>query len=144
MSWEEIGSGNVLQASNIAGLITTVPGGNNVRLSLALRFIPSSSLINTIKSRMESAGIQGVQVYSGSPELNIVWKRNNPVSGIGLAGIDDATLIIIAIILALIVAALIISWVIFKQVGPAGSTMLIAAGLGIVVLGLVIWFGRKR
>lgn len=146
MSWQYLGSGNVLQAYDIANLEEAVPDGGKCKLQMDLTAGLPQSVINEIKNQMDEQGIPGAKVYSGSPQLNVEWKKESSVAGVAAVPI---ALIVVAIIAALVVAALIIGWRFYMDVaatsGPvAATTILIIAGVGVLTLAVLGFLAYQR
>lgn len=132
MTWQKIGEGGILEAGKIYDLEKDeVPEGSHCLLKLNLRFTPGQELIEDIENAMNSHGIVDARVSSGSPTLNISWRKA-----------ELASLIVIGIILALVLAIMIVGWSFFKE-APVTFNLALIAGVGLVGLVLVNKLTRK-
>ena len=81
MAWQLEGSGSVIDAGAIGGLLQRAPNGQAL-LQMDLRTSIAGSVVTFIQNTLADAGVPGVQVYTGSPILNIQWENESGISGI--------------------------------------------------------------
>jgi len=131
--WQEIGAGNVLNATQVANVVNTVPDNTRVRLTLNLRASPAGWMVDQIQNTLENEGVPGVKVSTGSPVLNISWIHNPAISS-GISRISLAPLAIVAIIIVALaaVAISVIGWLVYKDVPTALKPAVIIGGLALV------------
>lgn len=132
MAWEQIASGGLLEATNLAGYETSyIAEGQRGMLQLDLRMPVSQNIASQLQSQLLERGVTEAQVSTGSPVLNISWRRGFPWLAV-----------IVAVILALIILAiLIVGWKLYREIvatlGPTGGWLFIAAMVEFVVIGAV-------
>jgi hypothetical protein len=136
MSWEQIGSGSILDTGDLKNLERSISEGQKGMLELDLRVSPGQSIIDELQSQLQAHGVTEAKVTSGSPILRIEYRKGFPWVAV-----------IVAIILVL--AILIIGWRFFREivqsVGPAiAGGILIAGVIGLVLLSVAIAKRRLR
>lgn len=130
MGWQQIASGNLLDAGELLGYEASgIDEGQRGLLSLDLRAAIPQSIVSQLQNELKQRGVAEAQVSTGSPILNISWRKGSPWLGV-----------IVAAILGLIVLAiLIVGWRLFREVvetlGTAGGWLVIAAVIGIIAVG---------
>jgi hypothetical protein len=136
--WEELGSGNVLNATQISNLISGVPDNTRVQLTLNLRASPAGWMVTQLQNDLASQGIPGVKVSTGSPILNISWIHNASVSS-QISGIALGPLAIVAIIVVAlaVIAVVVVGWLVYKDVPTVLKPAVIVAGIALI--GLIVY-----
>ncbi len=130
--WEQVASGSILDSGQISDYDDYLEEGQRGQLELDLRVTPSSWMVSELQSRLVNAGMEEVQVSTGSPLIRISYRKGFPWLAV-----------IVAAVLALtILAVLIIGWRFYREVvqdlGSGGGYMFLAAVLGIAVLGTMV------
>ena len=151
MSEVLIGSGGVLDANQIASLISqNLKNGERAKLQIDLTRSPTAEFVNWLQDRLESENIPGVQVSTGSPILNISWIHYNDPVGYNPDDPDgpvmwiQVVMAVAAIIVSIaVIIALVIGWRIYKDIpdivkGPLISGVLIAG----IILTLAIAYRK--
>ena len=134
MSWQQIASGGVVDLAYLSQYENSIPEGTKGWLQLQLSAPITQSMVDRLKSALVQAGVEDVQVTTGSPVLNITFRKGFPWLAV-----------IAAIILAMaIIAILVIGWKLFKEVIPEGAQFPVAIVL-IAIAGLVAFgYARRR
>ncbi len=135
--WEEIAGGGVIDLySGMQYYEQFIPEGSRVRVRFNLRQALSPSAVDDLQERLEAAGVEDVEVATGSPILDVTFTKGFPWLAIVIA-------------IVLVIAVLIISWkllVWIEEVAP-GSTKLIVWGalalVGVLLLGAVVKTKRE-
>jgi len=133
--WQEIASGNLLDAAELSSYESQLAEGDRALLELDLRLPVSVGVAQTLEEQLRNAGVIDVRVTTASPMLRIYFRKGFPWLAV-----------IAAVVLGLIVLAiLIIGWRLYKEVFPDGLPAPISAGLivALAILGLVIWQRRR-
>lgn len=136
MSYELIGSGGILGIGELSQYESSIAEGDRAVIQLDLRTSLPNSVIQELQDRLIQAGVEEAQVTTGSPIINIYFRKGFPWLAV-----------IVGIILAMtIIAILVIGWRIFKEVVPAGLQPAVGTALiiGLAVLGLVIAYKVVR
>ena len=134
MNYELVTSGGLGDVMRLKDYEFAFEEGQRGLLSLDLRTSVPSSIVKELESQLKQKGVSEARVTTGSPKLNIYFKKGSP-----------ALALIAAAILALaVLAVLIIGWNLFKQVVPT-SLQPAFGTLGLLILMLVIAsFGLKN
>ena len=136
MAWEQVGSGGLLDATELGYYEETfIPEGQRGLLQLDLRMPIPQSIVSQLQSQLRDRGVTEAQVSTGSPVLNISWRHGFPFLAV-----------IVAIVLGLVILAVLITgWRLFKEVVPAGWQPLIG-GLGLALLAIlgIVLLTRRR
>ena len=134
MNYELVTSGGLGDVMRLKDYEFAFEEGQRGLLSLNLRTSVPSSIVKELESQLKQKGVSEARVTTGSPKLNIYFKKGSP-----------ALALIAAAILALaVLAVLIIGWNLFKQVVPT-SLQPAFGTLGLLILMLVIAsFGLKN
>jgi hypothetical protein len=138
MSWQLEGSGSVLDAGAIGNLLQQAPNGQAL-LQMDLRTSIAGSVVTQIQNTLSNAGVPGVQVYTGSPILNIQWENESGISGISQMDPLTAIAIILGVLLA--AALIIIGWrlysVIPAPIAHSLVTILAVGGVALLLLSIL-------
>lgn len=132
--WKEVTTGGATDLYKLREYEGYLAEGQRGRLDLNLRFPLSENIRNLLQSRLEQAGVEEVEVSTGSSLLRIQFRKGVPWLGI-----------IVTAILAL--AILIISWRFFKEVVETVSRPVVIAAVvvGIILVAVVVFvFARKQ
>lgn len=127
--WEQIASGNILDATQMAGYDDYLDEGQRGQLEISLRVTPPAWIVSELQDRLDNAGVENAHVSTGSPLLRISYRKGFPWLAV-----------IVAAVLALaVLAVLVIAWRFYREVvedlGPTGGYLFIAAVLGVAALG---------
>ncbi len=135
--WEELADGGVIDLySGIQYYEQFIPEGGKVRVRFNLRQSLSSSVVDDLQERLEAAGVEDVKVTTGSPVLNVSFRKGFPWLAIVAA-------------IVLVIAVLIISWkllVWIEGVAPGATKLIVwgAVGLvGVLLLGQIVKTKRE-
>lgn len=120
--WEEVAQGGVIDLySGLREYDSLIPEGGRGMLRLNLRLPVSQSVADKVESALKAAGIPDVKVTTASPVLKIYFRK-------GFAWLPVIVGVIIPLLIVLAIA--VISWLLYKQVGPAAASLtLIVAGV---------------
>jgi len=139
MAWQLEGSGNVIDAGAIGGLLQRAPNGQAL-LQMDLRTSIAGSVVTGIQNTLANAGVPGVQVYTGSPILNIQWENESGISGI--SQMDPLTAIAIIVGALVVIAVLIIGWRLYSAIpAPIAHslvTILAVGGVALLLLSILV------
>ena len=131
MAYEQIASGGILDATELASYESQLAEGDRALLELDLRLPVSAGVAQTLEDQLKQRGIPEVRVVTASPMLRIYWRKGFP------------WLFVIAT-LVLLLAILIIGWRLFKEVAAVIPPVPLSIGLiALIVLGIVI-LARRR
>ena len=131
MAFQFIGSGGLLDATELSSYESQLAEGDRALLELDLRLPVSASVAQTLEDQLKQRGIPEVRVVTASPMLRIYWRKGFP------------WLFVIAT-LVLLLAILIIGWRLFKEVAAVIPPVPLSIGLiALIVLGIVI-LARRR
>jgi len=146
VSYQEIGSGGVVNAGEISNIVSTVPSNTRVLLQLDLTASPAAWIVNQIQNTLANAGVPGVKVSTGSPVLNISWIHDPitaPVNPVGKIALDPLTAIAIIVAAVAAVAIVVIGWRMYEEVPSALQPALLIGGL-ILAGGLVYAYIKSK
>ena len=131
MSWELVAKGGSLDLINLSQYENQIEEGQKQWLRLELRAPVPQELVNELQQKLNDYGVKDALVTTGSPVLNIYFRKGFP------------WLAIIAV-LVLTLAIMIIGWALFKDLGAPLTSVLVLAGLaGLAIVGLV-YFDMRR
>jgi len=139
MAWEQIASGELLDARDIERYEARINEGQRALLELKLRAPAPEYIVAELQSQLQKAGVWEAQVTTGSPLLRVSWRKGFPFLPV-----------VVGIILGLIVLAiLIVGWRLLKEVIaviPEPFQGLAVSGiiLVLVVMAVIVWQGRRR
>ena len=139
MAWEQIASGELLDARDIERYEARINEGQRALLELKLRAPAPEYIVTELQSQLQKAGVWEAQVTTGSPLLRVSWRKGFPFLPV-----------IVGIILGLIVLAiLIVGWRLFKEIIaaiPDPFKGLAAGGIILVmaVVAMLVWQRRRR
>lgn len=122
--WQEVAEGGALDLINLGQYESELDEGSSNLLQLILRLPVTQGVATDLENILREAGVEDVRVTTGSPILNIYFKKGFPWLAI-----------IAAIILAsLVVAALVITWKLFTMIPTAAIPFLLLAGIAAVTV----------
>lgn len=142
MAWEELGAGNVMDVGSIGQYVDQIADGEYARLRFDLRASPAGWMVEQIQSKLDSAGVPGARVTTGSPVLNIDWivKREDK-SGISMEPLTAVAIIVAAVV---VLAIVIIGWSVWRsQPAIVQSGMIMVGAIVFLVLALASVKGKK-
>lgn len=130
--WTRVASGDgVGSLTNLPQYEDTIAEGQRQKLSLALRVPVSSSILETLQTRLEQAGVTEATVEGTGTGVDIIFRKGFPFLAV-----------VVAAVLGLIVLAiLIVGWMFFKEVAEVlpQPVIIIGAIVGIVLLAVVAY-----
>ena len=131
MPYEKVSAGTVLDIAELGHYESYLDEEQRGLLELDLRLPLSQEIIRELETRLKQAAVEEVSVTGTGSILKVYFRKGFPWLAV-----------IAAIILGIIVLAiLIIGWRLFREVvetiGPTGGWLMIAAVLGIVIVGAV-------
>ena len=135
--WEELASGGVIDLySGMQYYEQFIPEGSRVLCRFNLRQALSPSAVDDLQERLEAAGVEDVEVTTGSPILDISFTKGFPWLAIVIG-------------IVLVIAVLIISWKLLlwiEEVAPGATKLIVWGALGLVgvlLLGAVVKTKRE-
>ena len=131
MAWEQIASGELLDARDIERYEARINEGQRALLELKLRAPAPEYIVAELQSQLQKAGVWEAQVTTGSPLLRVSWRKGFPFLPV-----------VVGIILSLIVLAIIImGWRLFREVVEVVPAPVITGGLilVLVVVAMLAW-----
>ncbi len=121
--WDEIASGGVIDLySGMQHYEQFIPEGSRVRVRFNLRQALSPSAVESLQGRLEAAGVEDVRVTTGSPILNISFRKGFPWLAIVIG--------IVLVIVALIISWKLLVWI--EEVAPGSTKLIVWGALGLV------------
>jgi hypothetical protein len=141
LAWEEIGSGGIIDSFAISNLLNQIPGSKRVLLQLTES--PAGWIVDEVRNSLVAAGVPGVEVYTGSPELNISWINQPEISSRAIA---IGPLAIIGIIMVAIAAIIVfvIGWKLYQDLGSLGPVLLPFAAIAVIGLIAAVAYSKFR
>jgi hypothetical protein len=103
MTWEMVSSGSILDAAQMQDYDGFLAEGQRGKLEVDLSFVPGADIVNWLQSEMLNRGVTDARVSTGSPMLNIEFRKT------------FFWLPVIAA-LVLILAILIVGWRFFREI----------------------------
>jgi len=139
MAWEQIASGELLDATDIGRYEAYIDEGQRALLELNLRAPAPEYIVAELQSQLQKAGVREAQVTTGSPLLRVSWRKGFPFLPV-IAGV---------ILGSIVLAVLIVGWRLFKEViavlpKPFQGFAVGGIILVLVVMAVVVWQGRRR
>ena len=134
MNYELVTSGGLGDVMRLKDYEFAFEEGQRGLLSLDLRTSVPSSIAKQLESQLKQKGVSEARVTTGSPKINIYFKKGSP-----------ALALIAAAILALaVLAVLIIGWKLFKQVVTTSLQPAVGTFALLVILLFVASLGLKN
>mgnify|MGYP001603299951 CR=1 FL=1 len=131
MSWELVAKGGSLDLINLSQYENQIEEGQKQWLRLELRAPVPQELVNELQRRLDDYGVKDALVTTGSPVLNIYFRKGFP------------WLAIIAV-LVLTLAIMLVSWALFKDLGAPLTSLLILAGLATIGIVGLVYLDRRQ
>lgn len=132
--WQTVAEGDVFDLASLNQYESSFAEGQRGLLSLQLRTPATQEMADYLESALVSAGVEGVKVTTGSPVLNVLFKKGFPWLAV-----------IATTILALsILAVLIVGWRLFKEVVPEAAQFPVALVLLGIATVVAIGYVRRR
>lgn len=127
MSYEMVANGQLVDIPRMKDYEFAFEEGQRGLIQLNLRTSVPSSVAKELENQLKQKGVAEARVTTGSPRLNIYFRKGFP-----WLAVIAATILALAVL-----AVLILSWSIFRQVVPESLQSSISIA-GILVILLVI------
>lgn len=144
MEWEEVAAGSVWELPDLADFEDALEEGSRNLLQLALSVPVGDDVAQQLEDLLRSAGVEGVQVTTSSPQLNIYFKKGSPDSAKGFPWL---AVIVATVLASLVIIALVIAWRLFTYIGsvaPGAIPFLALAAVGAVTIAGIYLMRRKN
>ena len=134
MSYKLVTSGGLGDLARLKDYEFALDEGQRGLLSLDLRTSVPSSIAKELENQLKQKGVSEARVTTGSPKLNIYFKKGFPWLAVIAA----------TILASAVLAVLIIGWNLFKQVVPTTFQPAVGTFALLVVLLFVASLGLKN
>jgi hypothetical protein len=134
MGYKLIAEGGILDATDIANYESYYDEGDKAVLDLYCRAPIPSSIISQLDSALRAAGVEGLEIKTGSPRLLIYCTKGFPWLAV-----------IVAVILGIIALAILVwGWKLWKEVVPEGGEFITWGILAAAAIVAIILLTRRR
>lgn len=130
MAWEQVAEGGAFDLINLGQYEGLLEEGSRNWLQLSLRMPVSAGVAADIENTLRDAGVEDVRVTTGSPILNVYFKKGFPWLAI------IATLLLAAVVL-------LIGWKLFTMIPAAAIPFLVLAGIAAVTI-IGVYLVRRK